>query len=251
MPDYLISDGADLPKFARVDGSGDSAKLVFVEQSAATGFATPEAAKAAADQARAAMMAAGERKAAKALAKGDIKKGSDGFFTHVKSERWAYTALELCVPAWLWWIRDKSDGLKISSRPSADDVYGVFETFYARSEKGWLSRSMKRRDEGSLVWGDSFGLAVPFSSREAAEAELARWGRGHVLKASSVFTGVSSLNSPEADDLSDGVRAACEARDIESSLAQSAQERLDAMRQGAQEAQEAPAAPAARRGARL
>lgn len=247
MPDYLISDGADMPKFARVDGSGDSVKLVFVEQSAATGFATPEEARRAADDACDSMMAAGERKAAKAMAKGDIRKGSDGFFTHVKSERWAYSAEELCVPAWLWWIKSQGRDLPISSRPSAEDVYGVFETFYVRSQKGWLSRSLKRRDEGSLVWGDSFGLAVPFSSREAAEAELARWGSGHVLKASSVFTAVSSLNAPEADDLSDGVRAACEARDIESALTQSAQERLAAMR----EAAGANPAEPAKRGARL
>lgn len=248
MPDYLISDGGDLPKFARVDGAGPSVKLVFVEQSAATGFPTPEAARAMADEACSAMLAAGERKAAKALETGSIVKDPiGGSFTHVKSGRYAYALEELCVPAWLLWLLRQKQSLPISSRPSAEDVYGVFETFYVRSSRGWLSRSMRRRDEGSLVWDESFGLAVPFSSREAAEAELGG-AAGHVLKASSVFTAVSSVNHPGADDLSDGVRSACEARDIESSLEQSAQERLTAMRQarGEPEPEAAPAKKAAR-----
>lgn len=232
MPEYLISDGEELPKFARVDAGGS--KLAFVDQASATGFPTPEAAWAAARKAMEAMTAAGMRRVERLREKDQIvlARYATGFVKIKGSDRSALDPLELCVPVWLWGERQGRARLAISSRPTAEDVYGVFESFYARSGEMWLCRSQRRQDGGALVWDRSFGFAAPFSSQEAAEAELRRMGRvGHVLKTSGVFTGVTAMPGAMADDLSSGIQAACEARDIEAALEQSVQERLAAMRQ--------------------
>lgn len=120
-----------------------------------------------------------------------------------------------------------------ASRPAADDLLGVFEQFLIRSSQGWLCRSQTKRQAGSLEWNAAFGLAVPFFSEEAAQAEiLKRYGGAWVIKTSCVFTGISPSPSrpPAPDGVSSAIAAACEARDIRTSLDESVQARLDAMK---------------------
>ena len=112
-----------------------------------------------------------------------------------------------------------------------DDLLGVFELFYARSDKGWLSRPQRKAAEGVLTWIDTFGLAVPFTSREAAEAALSthHGHSGYVVKTSCAFTAVETIGRPSGDDTVGRIASACEARDIRAAMDESALARLKAL----------------------
>lgn len=254
MPEFLVSDGGDLPKYARFDANGK--KMAFVEMESATGFPTAEAAAAARDAAMAAMVESGKKRLAKWEAEGKVAKHANGSCTMGTGyqKKYATDPLEFALPNWLTRAMESSAyrrELPISSRASDDDIYGVFEVFYARSSSGWLCRSQKRGDAGSLVWGESFAQAVPFSSEQAAMTELkSRVSNGCVLKTSGAFTSVSRVGKPQGDELSDGVAAACEARDIEASLAQSVSERLESYKASLDAQRGGPAEPA-KKAARL
>lgn len=199
MPQYLTANCEDIPKYAKISSNGRTA--TFVEMREATGFDTPEAASEAFDAACASM-----------------------------SERSG-------VARWcLKWSASPSKRRSMfpgASRPTLDDLCSVFETYYVRCSRGWLSRPQRKYSAGILGWEPSFGLAVPFTTEASALAELAKHGAvqdGAVVRASCVFTAVSRPEggSSNGDQVGLAISAACEARDIAESLALSARERLEA-----------------------
>ena len=136
MPHYLISDGADMPKFARLDGGS---KIAFVELAAATGFPSPEAARAAFDAACSALAAKCQAKLDAAEAAGDIIAMGWGF--RLKGPKTGPDSSDkrlLFYPNWLARLQQNPGSYAISSRPTPDDMLGVFETFYARRGNAWL-----------------------------------------------------------------------------------------------------------------
>lgn len=236
MPEYLISQQGDIPKYAKISTNGKS--LTWSTQAEASGFGTQAAAREAFNSACGHIMAAGKEKMRKAAASGALVKtpAYQGFCFEF-SGRTSSRGIALFIPYWLdaGWQGGKlpASSFPDASRPAPDDLLGVFEQFFLRSESGWLCRPQAKHSVGRLEWNAAFGLAVAFFSEEAAQAELAkRPGGGWVVRTSCVFTGISANADGPADhdDVSRSIAAACEARDIRESLDQSVQSRLAAMR---------------------
>lgn len=238
MPHILISNRDDIPKYARVDRSGKSMVWTTIDQ--ATGYASAQDATKAFDDACSAMLLSAKTKRAKAIAEGcriDIPYageahlfGADGQFI-----RRASSDAALFAPVWLLEGFDPDHPelhrahFPLGARPTPMDLLGVFETFYARTPKGWLARPQKKYLEGRLQLDGPFALAVPFSSQSSAENALLNHGAtdGWVVKTSCVFTAISTMGRPVDDEVAGSIRSACEARDIETSLIQSARDRID------------------------
>lgn len=207
MPEYLVSNREEIPKYARIAPNGKS--VAFVLMADATGYPTPEAASEAFERACSHM---------KSLSK-----------TAMWHQSWAKASQAA-----------RARDYPLATRATLDDLLGVFETYYVRSEEGWLSRPQRKAMEGALTWEPSFSLAVPFGSEPAALAALARaYGHGGcVVKASCAFTGVSVPNpgaKKAPDPVRDAISAACEARDIAQSLKEDAEARLLAAKGPAEE----------------
>jgi hypothetical protein len=246
MPIYLIRNDDEMPKFAKIE---DGKKITWATQAAASGYATPEQALEAFEAACSTMLTAGRAKLKAAQDAQRIVAATYGGFrllakdeTIDKQKQKGYShalgathPLELFCLHWLVRKSKKQEKFHVASRASADDLLSVFETFYVRiahydGTPGWLGRPQTKSQTG-LVWEPSFSLAVPFSSREAASAELKRRGTsGHIVKTSCVFTEVAAIGQPRADDVSAAISSACEARDIEEVINEGARARLEAMR---------------------
>jgi hypothetical protein len=246
MPEYLISNQSEISKYARVDAKG----IAFVDQDLATGYATPEAARKAFDERCEELWEKAKKKGAQALA--DRKYVETDYGQFVKPEdlgknRWnrggkSYKHVEAAfAPSWL--VEAKKEGRRkaiadffpVASRATSDDLLGVHDLFYLCSEEGWLGRPKRKGSEGRLEFAKNFAMAVSFTSREAAAAEMAKgiaYGRNvWVVKSSCAFTMAEPLKEgSKAFDAVAGIAAACEAREIRSSLEASVADRLEAMK---------------------
>ena len=238
MPQYMVSNGQSMPKFARIDDNGRKAVWVDIEQ--ATGFGTPEAAKEAFRGAVLRMEESARRAGARAVAEKKIvpsHRPGTQWMRKEKDDSWttAKDPAEFFIPAWAWAAKSWLGQFTVGARPTKEDLLGVFETFYVRSGAGWLCRPQRKSSEGRLEWNESFALAVPFASMEDASARLKKENHaGSIVKTSCVFTEVvfDSARS-RADDTANMIAAACEARDIQSAIEQSASERISAMNETA------------------
>lgn len=259
MPVFQVQNDDQMARFARIDNGGK--KVTWVNQAEATDFPDPDSAMKGFESACAKMLAHAEARLKSAQDQGLIIKdpsvSSREFFCLKKDaearqkDRYAdcpsfQDPLEHFCSKWLLRKKNKEESYHIASRPTQDDLLGVFETFYARSSEGWLARPQRKSEGTGLVWNQSFSHAVPFSSALAAKAELDRlYAKGHIVKATNAFTEVIPVSKPEQDHVADSIQAACSARDIESAINESAQERLRDLK-----ALQAPAADAAPRPAR-
>ena len=238
MPQYMVSDGHQMPKFARVDNNGK--KIVWVDIEDATGFGSPETARAAFENGVAAMIEAARAAAVRAIESNKINLDKNGRWARPKKNQWELDTTvedpaELFSLEWSWRAKDGLSRFPVAARPTKEDLLGVFETFYIHSpQRGWLCRPQRKSEEGRLGWNQSFALAVPFSSEADARYRLGQTGQpGSVVKTSCVFTQVLPVGSSRAqdDDTTGMIAAACEARDIKSAIEQSAMERVAALRQ--------------------
>jgi hypothetical protein len=246
MPEYLVTDRATLPKYAKIAPNGRS--LTWTTQAEASGFATPELAREAFDATCRILWDAASAKMAKAREDGTLESRPDGSY-HTFGDRGVYHNPRLLFgPHWLaeGWSPDTGSthfgsAFAIASRPAKDDLLGVFEQYYLRSAHGWLCRPQAKNREGRLEWNPAFGLAVAFSSLDAAQAQLGH-GSAWIVKTSCVFTDVlPSVAPPDPDDTARSIASACEARDIRASLDESVKLRLEALAESA-----APKRPASR-----
>lgn len=126
------------------------------------------------------------------------------------------------------------------ARPSFEDIAGVMEIHYVHSASaGWLCRSWRKSDEGRICWAENFGLAIGYADVASAQAACRELGGGDdscIVTAKSVFVSAKPMSGAASviDPVRDGIRAACEAREISSEIDQSAKERLEAMAQAAE-----------------
>ena len=240
MPVFLIRNDDEMPKFAKIDS--DNKKIIWADQADGTGFPTPEAATTAFEEACSAMLKIACAKLAKAENDGQVSKTNYGGYALKKDlgkssrhTRGKIEALELFCLHWLVRKSKRQENFHVASRATHDDLLSVFENFYVRIDDyngapGWLGRPQRKGQTG-LGWEPSFSLAVPFSSREAAAADLQRFGKnGHIVKTSCVFTQVEAVGKPRPDDVCSAIGSACEARDIEEIINESARARLQALR---------------------
>lgn len=255
MPEFMICDRDTPPRYAKADGK----VVVWKEKEEATVYPTAIAAREGFDAACAAMLAVANEKLAKSFAEGKVEVDEKAHAWQKKysmGSKRGKEAIHLFAPMWLadrWSIPgyDSSVHYAVASRPTNDDLLGVFEAFYVRTRNMWLARGQQRGSGASYSWDSSFGAAVQFSSEEAAReaAKLHGGGEGWVVKSSCVFTSVSPVSDklgpqPVADSVAGAIAAACESRDIRASLDESVRERSEAMLAVSQ----APApAPAGRR----
>lgn len=228
MPEFLIRNNDSSPRYARID---ENLRITWQRQADGTPFGTEELAASAFSAACSRMWSVERAKAQKSLSR--RAGGSEPDSASV------YALAAQNLPLWLtraW--NNESDALvngsfHTATRPSINDLLGVFEQFYVRSASGWLSRPQTLTQTG-LGWTESFEFAVPFSSFANAQAIIGQHGLpAWVLRASCAFTAVSPAQylraHPEPEDLASAVAAACEARDISASLASTAGERFAAM----------------------
>jgi len=236
MPEFLIANNADIPRYARLDPNG---KIYWESMANATGFSSEEDARKLFSDAAAAMFEAFRVASEKALLTKKIMLDGVGlgypFFRYrstAQNARTASTAHELVTPIWLWQLQTRQWSVSVGSRSTPDDLLGVFDLFYVRSDQGWLCRPQRKDAESMLAWIDSFGLAASFTTEEAAAAALAkhtRFADGHVVKSTSAFTAVKQFGRPNGDDTVGRIKAACEARDMRAVMSASAADRLQAM----------------------
>ena len=248
MPEFMICDRDTPPKYAYADGN----RVVWKEKEEATVYPTAQAARESFDAACSAMLAAASAKLAKGIACGKVIENSKPSWHNKKycyGAKSANQAIHLFAPMWLAdrWCVDGYDSRKdypVASRPTNDDLLGVFETFHVRLGNSWLSRGQQRGAGASYSWDASFSAAVLFSSEEAARETVLEMGDSDawIVKSSCVFTEVqpvSSSGATSADSVIRSISAACEARDIRASLDESVKARSAAM----QAAEDAPSAP--------
>jgi hypothetical protein len=255
MPQYLISNAESMPKFARL-GGGKTRSVAWVDMESATGFATQEEARETFNAACMAMIEKAKEQAKKAVESGAIRKTEHGYTQSEEKRVWRRVhkqdPAEFKSPQWLWEKRNQLDSFPVASRSTADDFLGVFELFFVRSDTGWLARGQLKNSADRLEWTESFALAIPFSSREAAMVEVKRaHGSASIVKTSCVFVGAESVGHANADDTSAQIQAVCEARDIRSAIDQAARERLEAMAAKAAEKEPAQEAVSPRRASRI
>lgn len=139
-----------------------------------------------------------------------------------------------------------AQSFRIDSKAVLEDIMGSFETFYARSAKGWLGGPRTKSMWGRFEWRESFTDAQGFPSQAAIDEalKLAAATTGHsILRSRSVFTEVNQ-NGRAHDDVASGIKSACEARDIESMIVDAAKSRLADMKSQAIEG--GPDEPAAK-----
>lgn len=240
MPEFLIANDSELSKYARIEDEA----IVWVEQSDATGFATPEQARERFDAVIDVLRVEGKKKGQAALERGTLKKQGGMFFktkepekddrmhrhreSHDKPEHFYMTV----------WLRNANKNLSkmfpVASRASRDDLLGVHELFYLCSKDGWLVRPQTRSSEGRLEFGPSFSMAVSFSSEASARLEMSKQRKlAWIVKSTCAFTQViapKDAGRGTSPELVGAISAACEARDIQGSIEASAQERLASMR---------------------
>jgi len=234
MPQFMVSNGGEMPRFARIDKNGR--KMVWVDIENATGFATPEAARAAFEECVHSMVKAAQIAGERAVGEKTVVASNKPAEKWMRREggEWSTASdpAQFFTLEWVWKAKDQLHKFPVGARPTKDDLLGVFETFYIRSGAGWLCRPQRKYAEGRLEWNESFSLAVPFASAEDARARLQKQGAaGSIVRTSCVFTQVE-FDSAHArnDSTATMIAAACEARDIHSAIEQSASERLAAMR---------------------
>lgn len=248
MPEFMICDRDTPPKYAHVDGK----RVVWKEKEEATIYPTAEAARDSFNAVCSAMLVAAKAKLAKGIAEGKVTENPKPSWRNKKylyGAKSAGQAIHLFAPMWLadrWGVDgyDSRRDYPVASRPTNDDLLGVFETFHVRLGQFWLSRGQQRGAGASYSWDASFSAAVPFSSHEAARETALQMGNSDawIVKSSCVFTEVQPVTSSgitRADPVIRSISAACEARDIRASLDESVKARSAAM----QATEDAPSTP--------
>lgn len=214
MARFLIKHEALPATWARLSEKGD--KVAFGAKEKATEFASAEEALAAFEKAALAMAAAAKKKERAMKAGGTAPK-----------LRYGEELIEKIAPVWLrkkmGWKADwqsKATGVFVAEATGLDESAGApFELFYARSEKGWLGEPRLKSRFGAFDWRDDMAQARAFVSEQALEAALASAGsvaKVSRFKASAVFT--EARLHPEADEVSQGIAAGVESREIQADL---------------------------------
>lgn len=216
MARFVVKHDMVPPGWARINAKGD--KVAFGGKEKASDFASAEEALAAFEAAAQKMQDAALAAEAKAIA-GGAKRERD-YMGRPKSLAG--------IPSWLevrMGRRPSKWGSGATGRFCAEAVGldneagAPFELFYARSERGWLGLPRLKSSFGGADWRDDMSEARAFMSQEALEAALMSAPRAQEVSrftAKAVFA-VARLASG-ADELSQGISAACEARAIESGL---------------------------------
>ena len=120
---------------------------------------------------------------------------------------------------------------RVDSKSTLEDILQSFETFYARSAHGWLGGPRTKQRWGLFEWRESFTDAQGLPSLDSIKDALTAIGSGSdhtILRTRAVFTEAVPVGNSH-DDVSLGIGAACQARDIESTIVEAAKSRLDDM----------------------
>lgn len=230
MPDFLIRNNDYSPRYAHID---EKKHVTWRRQAEGTPFGSEKLAWEAFCEACAHMWSIEVAKALKSQTRRFPTDPAE------RSEEMLKILASRKLPQWLTrsWTFPASEPsfgyFHSATRPSINDLLGVFEQFYIRSEDSWLCRP-QTRNETDLRWSESFEFAVPFSSLANAQAMLSQLEcSAWVLRSSCAFTAVVPVperrGDPCPDGLASAVSAACEARDISSSLSATTDERFAAM----------------------
>ena len=240
MPDFLIRNPSTYSQFALIQDNGS---LAWKRMHQASGFGSAQQALDAFESACRGRRAQAIATATKAYAnrvKAEATRGENSRALRLEAEakamadQWANGSNdELSLPQWVqqhW--NEKANGvdakkLVLAERPTTRELLGIFDQYFVRSDRGWLSRPQTSLGSG-LEWSDSFSFAVPFLSSDEARRALGGW-QGWIVKATGAFTAVEEVNKPGHDDLCGAICAACEARDIRQGLDDAAQGRLQAL----------------------
>lgn len=243
MPEYLISDQGEFPKYARV---ALNKSVAWSNSDGATTWPSEQKAWADFESACVAMELSAKAKLAAAVKKNLIKdnKAGAGYWgaRYSMGSKSADTLLLLFATQWFanGWVNasgaERERNFGVVSRPGADDLLSVFDTYYVRDDRGlWLGSPKTRAHHHALQWHANFAQASAFVSEGLARtaAEANRVGGFNIMKTSCVFTSVlpgkSGLGQPIfVDDVAAGIAAACEARDIRASMAAEVDARMSA-----------------------
>lgn len=258
MPEYLISDQGEFPKYARVVLNKS---VTWSNNDGATTWPTEKQALADFESTCLAMEATVKAKLAAAIKENLIedKRGQREYWgaRYLMGKKAADSPLLLFSTQWFvndWINTPKSSRMQsfgVVSRPMPDDLLSVFDTYYVRDDHGrWLGSPKTRGHYQALQWHANFAQASAFISEGLARvaAEANGVGAFNVMKTSCVFTSVLPGRVGPGqpifvDDVAAGIAAACEARDIRASMASE----VDARMKSAVQEQ----APAAKKTARL
>lgn len=230
MPDFLIRNNDYSPRYAHID---EKMHVTWRRQAEGTPFGSEELASKAFHEACSHMWSVELAKALKSQTRrfpGDPTQCSEQMLNDLASRKLP----QWLTRSWSFAASKPSPGFfHPATRPSINDLLGVFEQFYIRSAESWLCRP-QTRNETDLCWSESFEFAVPFSSQANAQAMINQRGlSAWVLRSSCAFTAVVPVafrhGDPDPDGLASAVSAACEARDIRASLSATTDERLAAM----------------------
>ena len=257
MPEIVVKHPAN-NSYAVFDPKKNTLKWSGDVQSA-TSFADQPAACAAFDAACSTLAAAAWAKTDKAAAAGKMVKAY-GLFQDEHGQR-RYGDYERpanfsdYAPVWLQDYLAKDFDPDYVTRASRDDLMGVFDIFFIKSERGWLGCPTTRSSYSRYTWNKAFHQAATFLSKADALRAAAEAGAGRdaiaVVKSSCAFSGVAfSEMGRDADSCPDpeamAIKCACEARDIEADIQRAADLRMEQYRQAAEPATLPSAKPKSR-----
>lgn len=243
MPEYIISNQEEFPKYARVVVNKS---VVWTNSDGATVWPSKEKALLDFESTCHAMEVSVWAKLALAVKAGLIvdRISHSGHYgpRYAMGKKEAQSQLQLFATTWFIeeWLQvdadHKMEGYRIISRPAREDLLNVFDAYYVRNAQGrWLGGPKTKAHYQALAWHVNFGDAVSFLSEEAARAAVEANGPGayNLMKTSCVFTevlqgGPGGEPGVFVDQVAAGIAAACEARDIRASMNAEAEARSKA-----------------------
>lgn len=218
MARFLIKHDMVPPSWARISLKGD--KVHFGARQKASEFSSAEEAMAAFEKASDIMAAAAKEKERLAVLSGKKVSG------------YGCELIEELAPTWLrkkmGWKTDyyaMATGVFCAEATGLNEDAGApFELFYARSEWGWLGGPRLKSRFGGADWLPDMSQAQAFLSKQALEAAISNAPSAQKISrftANAVFTTAELANDP--DDISQGIGAAVEARELQTQLEPSPQ----------------------------
>ena len=254
MPEIVVKHPAN-NSYAVFDPKKNTLKWSGDVQSATTFAGQPEASAAFA-AACSALASAAQAKTDKAAAAGKTVKAYGSYLDQQGHRRYGDyerpANFSDYAPVWLQDYLAKDFEPDYVTRASRDDLMGVFDIYFIKSQRGWLGCPTTRSSYSRYTWNKAFHQAATFLSKADAVRAAAEAGAGRdafaVVKSSCAFSGVAfSERGRDADSCPDqeamAIKCACEARDIEADILKAAGLRMEQYLQAAEPGAAAPAKP--------
>ena len=228
MSEYIIK-YPGLSKYASINEKG--VLKWDADADTATGFASSEDARKAFAAAQEFSLATAQKKLAAAKASGKMVNAGHRY-SHATNQYESFQRHPRLDDYSNAWSAPGFDA-EFEARASRDDLTGTFEMFFVRSPYGWLGTPLKKSRWNKYEWNASFHQATPFMTLDAAAAAVEEeYDFDYaIVKTTAAITGVQAYETGRKprgtidDELSCALSCAVEARDIETTIKQAAEER--------------------------